>query len=202
MKWTLTLTMTLVVTACALAGPPERKIDVFVECDEAHLAVGDKAEVRVLARVKGSFARQDDGIATWCLNLRVDPESSLRLVPGSLSNKWTSMGQAEKRLDALLDVVGADLMSPSKGVGGKTLLFTAEAEAVSAGTARLYAQPGQNVSQVGADFLLARTPLDQSSGQVIGDYAGAEATLTVVPEPASLSLLGLGGLAALRRRRR
>lgn len=33
-------------------------------------------------------------------------------------------------------------------------------------------------------------------------YANGPLTLTVIPEPATLILLGLGGLAALRRRRK
>lgn len=69
---------------------------------------------------------------------------------------------------------------------------------------------------LGSEFVIFRTEADKLSGEFAetvwptwGDgltfdieYTGSAVTLEVVPEPATMGLLGLGGLALLRRRRR
>jgi hypothetical protein len=82
----------------------------------------------------------------------------------------------------------------AKGFGADVVLFTIEVQGLTRGTGSL-SITGNPIQ--GADFIT-----HQGAGDDSGVYSLASTNIEVVPEPASLSLLGLGGLAMLRWRRR
>jgi hypothetical protein len=194
--------------ACLPARAQAPKVDVELTADALTLQPGQRSLVQVRAQIKPGYATHNDGLFSWCLDLQLDSPETARWVPGSvLRPGWLGDSRASSdgsmQPGMLTDVYDlAPWTELNMGVGQSVLLLSVEIEALAEGTVELMALPGDLID---ADFALQSTsylrgPSDPALVQ--GDYQGAQLSVEVVPEPASLLLLCAGGAGLLARRRR
>ena len=126
---------------------------------------------------------------------------------GGFAERWTStsvVGAGPDGVDELLGLAvgsaGLDGGLPAEGENGDPN-FNANGDFVFAKIDYDVIGSGSTILEIGeigrqGDFLA-----QGGVGDVSGDVAFGTATISVIPEPASLALLGLGGVALLGRRR-
>jgi len=115
-------------------------------------------------------------------------------------DRWaaaTTAGIAADGIDELLgtsvNTPALDPNAPKDGPNGTYLFATIEYDVIGEGTTDLTLAP---ISRASGGVFLVSEGTDVTAD---ADFAGS--TITVVPEPATLSLMALAGLAAIRRRR-
>ncbi len=209
MKYATLLAAALAMhVACLPARAQAPKVDVELTADALTLQPGQRSQVQVRAQVKPAHAAQNDGLFSWCLDLQLNSADAAQWVPDSVIRPgWLSDPRASSdgsmQPGMLTDVYDlAPWTELNKGVAQSVVLFSVEIEALAEGTVELRALPGDLID---ADFALQSTSYLRGPSDpplVQGDYQGAQLSLEVVPEPASLLLLWAGGLALLRPRRR
>lgn len=169
-------------------------VDVTVSVDKDRIDIGETATLSVFAQIMSPHDDAGNGIFGWDVDLRVGDTAVLGLDPASLDRSgWTGNAMTSSSgtpvswgLDAIYDTGES---STELGIGSPVRLFSITFEGASEGITTLTIEPDM-VS--GADFV-------SWGGNVGGDYSGAGIGITVVPEPVTICLLGLGGLAILRR---
>jgi len=183
-------------------------VDVTVTSDKPQIQIGEKATMTVSAQVRpGTGAPSNDGIFAWGVDLTLgdvlfgpgvtdtaDPD--ILALPGTavIGSAWDGAGSPGTLkswgLEAIWDT---QFVNQTRGFGADVLLFTIELEGKQRGigSVSIAGNPIQ-----GADFITHQGANDDS-----GFFGTATANIEVVPEPASIALLGLGGMALLARRR-
>jgi len=170
-------------------------IDVTVSASKSTIGIGETATLSVFGQLKPGYAAAGNGIFGWDVDLRLSDPSILGILPATLDRSgWTGTPSTSSSgtvkswgLDAIYDTGEG---SSSLGVGGPVGLFSVQFTGLALGTTTFTVEPDM---VTGADFV---TWL----GNTGGDYSAASQTITVTPEPATVSLLGLGALALFRRR--
>lgn len=173
-------------------------IDVTTSVDAPYvdgkyqINIGETHTLSVFGQLKGAAASSGNGIFSWDVDLRVGDTGILGLLTDTVDRSgWTDYSGTSSDgtptawgLDAIYDTGEGDT---EFGVGGPVRLFSIDFTGVSVGESTLMIEPDDTV---GTDFLTWNTELG-------GDYAAGFATINVVPEPASISLLVTGALALL-----
>ena len=171
-------------------------VEVTVWADKDPISIGETATLTVYGQLMPGYADAGNGIFGWDVDLRVGDTAILELLPATLDRSgWTGNAMTSSSgtpvswgLDAIYDTGEADT---EMGIGSPVALFSIQFKGLSLGITTLTVEPDM-VS--GADFV-------SWQGATGGNYSGASVDITVVPEPATISFLGLGMAALLRRRR-
>jgi len=183
--------VSVAATVLLAAGPARAAaVQVTLAADDLYLHVGETTTISVMGQIQWPTG-EDDGIGAFDVDLILSDACVLSLVPGSVNRPDTYAGSDGSPMPFGLDAVTGAYLARSYGVYGPRTLFTAEVEAAAAGECMVAVGPDYTW---GADFVL------WESGSVLAFYS-AGATIEVVPEPGTSSLLALGALALLRRRR-
>jgi len=167
--------------------------------DDDVIGIGDSTLMHVQAWVDDPAASGDNGLVLWQMDLSVDNAgvigaSNLNITaPVDIFDSGSSTDPLNGGVDAY--ALKDDDMSSVIGVGGFTELFNFEVTGLSAGTAE-YSIGNVLIGDL-ADF----TGFDISLGTAFLDTAGFGNVVTVVPEPATLTLFALMSGFVLRRRR-
>ena len=202
----------LVLTAMLLPAVAQAAVvDVTVSSDKAVIdyTKGETATVTVSAQVRpGTGAASNDGIFFWGADVSLgdilindggpdtaDPDILALIGTASVGSAWDGAGSGGTPktwgLEAIWDTQFND---QNRGFGSEVVLFTLEVGGAREGIGSITIS-GNPIQ--GADF---------STHQGVGDDSGvfslASTNIEVVPEPASIALMGLGGVMALRRKRR
>ena len=167
------------ILALSLAAwTPAASATMLVWLDPAAptVAVGDTVTVDI----KGTF---DESVVTWGLDLTVGDPTYAAWINTAIGVDWD--------VTDTLDHDGLSGMRFATGVAGDVLLATLTFEGLAEGVTTLTLSSGPEEDE---GILL-------EMGGLATNVQFAPATLTVVPEPGSLALLGFGALAALLRKR-
>jgi len=197
----------LVLAILALPGVVyAAAVDVTVSASKSTIGIGETATLSVFGQLKPGYAAAGNGIFGWDVDLRVADPTIVGLDPATLlrpgepprvdAKVWTSNALTSSHgtakpwgVNAVYDT-GED--RADLGLSSRVELFSIQFTGLALGTSTLTVEPDITT---GADFV---TWL----GNTGGDYSGASQGITVTPEPATISLLGLGILALLHRRKR
>ena len=182
-----------VAATVLLTVSPARAVTVQVSlaADDLYLLMGETTTISVTGQIQWP-AGEDDGIGTFDVDLILNDSCVLSVVPGSVNRPDTYAGSDGLPAPFGLDAVTGAYFARSYGISGPRTLFTADVHALAPGSCLVAVGPDYTW---GADFVL------WESGSVPAFY-NAGSTIHVVPEPATLSLLVLGGLALIHRKRK
>ena len=191
---------TIVFAGClALASAAQAGvIDVTVSVDKDTINIGEMGTLTVYGQLTAGHDTAGNGVFGWGVDLRIADPTIIELLPATFAlppGVWTSNAMTSSPgtptawgLDAIHDTgEGADDL----GLAGPVELFSVDYRSLSEGVTVLTVEPD---TTTGADFV---TWLGESGG----DYSQASSAITVVPEPATIGLLGFGVVAALCRRK-
>jgi hypothetical protein len=183
-----------------------------MHADTTELVVGQEVLVTVSAWVDDSIAGTDNGLDTWQMDVGVsqsgiveitndvNPNGDITLIapnPAQTDSKWKystlnnpNIGAVEE-VTVIQDVYGTPSLT---GVGGYSEIFSFNIKALAVGTVTydLYD------NGMGFYAILVDDTEFENAG-VSFDTDGSDNVFTVVPEPCTMLLLGLG-CAVLRRR--
>lgn len=176
----LSASIVLLLTMTLLPRPATGQTAAVVRVvpSAATVAVGDAFDVQLRADL-------GDPVLGWGLDLAFDPAIVSPSAAPTLGPLWASVFTADN--DGL-----AGLAFPSAAAGCDVLLATLHF------TARSLGQTNLVISTTPGD-LTEGLPLDPTG---FADVRFVPATITVAPEPCTLSLVALGVLAARRRSRK
>lgn len=186
-------------------------VDVTVSSDKAVIdyTKGETATVTVSAQVRpGTGAASNDGLFAWGVDLTLgdvlfgpgvsdtaDPDILSLTGLAQIGSAWDGAGSSGTAKSWGLETIwDTQFNDQTEGFGSDVVLFTIEVQGLARGTGSL-SITGNPIQ--GADFIT-----HQGAGDDSGAYSLASTNIEVVPEPASIALMGLGGVMALRRRRR
>jgi len=187
------------VLAClsAICVADAAVVKVTASADKPLVGVGETGTLTVFAELTPGHSGAGNGIFGWDVDVLITNPTIIELLPATLvlpPGVWTSGAVTSSTgtpttwgIDAVYDTgEGADDL----GLGAPVELFSVQYRGLADGNTTLSIEPD---TTSGADFV---TWL----GETGGDYSNASVGITV-PEPATLELLGLGGLLLLRRGR-
>ena len=185
---------TILVCVCAAQA---ENVNVTVSLDNTTINVAGTTTLHVYGQTASGTA--GDGIVSWDVDLTVGNTTVAGLgLPVTLGSSWDHIGGqsstgtwSSPTLDAIYDLAGS---GTERGVGSPVELFSATISGLALGTSTLTIQADYFI---GADFTTVVGLNDDA-----GVYTSASTTLTVVPEPVSVSLLALGAMVLVRRRRK
>ena len=192
--------VTFAVLAClAVASAAHAAaVGVTASVDKDTIGIGETGTFTIYAQLLTGHTGAGNGIFGWDVDLRIADPTIIELLPATFAlppGVWTSSAMTSSPgtptawgLDAIYDT-GED--ADDLGLAGQVELFSVQYLGLADGSTTLSVEPD---TTSGADFV---TWL----GETGGDYSNASVGITV-PEPATLGLLGLGGLLLIRRRRR
>jgi len=172
-------------------------VNVTVSSSQSTIGIGETATLTVYGQVKSAYYATGNGIIGWDVDLNLADPSLIQILSGTLSRTgWTnnpstsSSGTAMSwGIDAIYDTGES---SSTLGLTSPVQLFSVDFKGLAQGSTNFSVSAD---TKAGTDFLTW-------NGNTGGDYSNASIPITVTPEPATLTLLALGGLAMLARRRR
>ncbi len=167
-------------------------VDAPIVNGKYEVNVGKTHTLSVFGQLKPADADPSNGIFGWNVDLRVGDPGIIGLLVDTVDRSgWDNEDLTSSSgtpvawgIDAIYDT---SFFDDAKGLSGPVLLFSVDFEALTTGITSLGIEPDYTT---GADFLAHL----EGGG---GDYSAASATINVVPEPVSLSLLAAGTLALL-----
>jgi len=179
----------------ASAQPPV--IDVTVECSDAVIDIGERATLTFYGQLKPTHANAGNGVFSWALDLVIDDPNIVSVDAASVdrSGWWNdplSSSSGTPKAWGLQGIYDSEDDDTERGIGAKVRIFSLDVIGLADGETDVFVRPDSS------DF--ADPDFQTWGGDLGGDYADGSATI-VVPEPAAVALMALGGLAALRRRR-
>jgi len=184
----------LAITSVVHAEP----VGVTVEASKDTINIGETGTFTVYGQLLTGHTGAGNGVFGWDVDLRIADPTIIELLPATFAlppGVWTSNAMTSSQgtpmawgLDAIYNT-GED--STEIGIDARVELFSVDYRGVAEGTTTLSVEPDLTT---GADFATWQ-------GESGGDYSQASGSITVVPEPATLGLLGLGGLLLIRRLR-
>ena len=169
---------------------------------------GDSVTVTISAQVEDATALAGDGLFAWSLKAIVDSGGIVDLVGADLDPAvWEAddSSAVPGALSGSVDMVaiGVDNASSSIGTDGLyTSIATFEIQAAAGATA------GQTVTYLlggGDDFWgldIDNIDYNETNGNITFEAGESNSVFTIVPEPATLVLLGLGSLVVAYRRKK
>jgi len=184
----------------ALPAWAQPVIDVTVAVDpsDGKIDIGEPATLTFYARLKGNHANAGNGVFSWALDFVIDDPNivSVDLPSVDRSGWWNdplSSSPGSPKAWGLQGVYDSEDDDTELGIGSKVRIFSLDVTGLANGETDVFVRPDSS------DF--ADPDFQTWGGDLGGDYTGASATI-IVPEPTSLALMAVGGIAALRRRRR
>ena len=186
-------------------------IDVTVTSDTPRIdyTLGETATVTVSAQVRpGTGAASNDGLFAWGVDLTLgdvlfgpgvtdtaDPDILALSGTAAIGSAWDGAGSdgtpKSWGLEAIWDT---QFNNQTRGFGSQVVLFTIEVQGLARGTGSV-GITGNPIQ--GADFIT-----HQGAGDDSGVFSIASTNIEVVPEPATIALMSIGGILALRRKRK
>lgn len=155
------------------------------------LNLGETYTLSVCGQLKTSAATQDNGIYSWCVDLRVGDTDVLDLLVGTVdrsgwqNDSYTSSSGTSTAwgIQAIYDL--SNMGDDNLGVDAAICLFTVNFTAANVGASVLTIEPNYKTGGDGGDFITNGCDMG-------GDYSVATATVNVVPEPQTLALMVSG----------
>jgi hypothetical protein len=171
-------TLICLATLVMLASAPTAPADVLVYFDPVDSVVELGETVGV--DIRADF---DDPVVAWGIDLTVDKPEYASWIDTAIDPAWDIPGES-------LDEDWLVGLSFATGASGDVLLATVTFEGLALGETLLSLSSGPEEDE---GFLLEAGSMEENVQFMAG-------TLTVVPEPSGLALLGLGVLAIRLRR--
>ncbi|MCC5830184.1 MAG: PEP-CTERM sorting domain-containing protein [Phycisphaeraceae bacterium] len=191
MSWVASLGLLLAASSASSAAV----VDVWVTVDQDTIDIGETGTLTAWAQIKPDEVEPDGGIFAWNVNVRADDPAIAILLAATVDRAgWDNEdGFSSDGVPmpwGISSIFDGSLDDPEKGLNAPVVLFTVQYQGLEPGVVTFSLEPGDAPDE---DFLTWTF----GTG---GDYSQANAMVTVIPEPGSLLLLGLGGLLLRRRR--
>lgn len=174
---------------------PAAVVDVWVTVDKDTIDLGETGTLTAWVQVKPEEVEPAGGIFAWNVNARVDdPDVAMLLAATVDRSGWDNepifSSDGTPMPWGISSIFDGSQDDTEKGLNVPVVLFTVQYQGLEPGVVTFSLEPGDAPDE---DFLTWTF----GTG---GDYSQANAMVTVIPEPGSLLLLGLGGLLLRRRR--
>jgi len=205
----LVVCLAVLMSNVSVQAGVDEQVKFKMVCSDTDLIVGETTTVYVQAWVDSVFGIAGNGLDTWQMDLSVDisgvigidDESNISLIapnPDPAWSGWTSVNTPATGAITEIAVTQLDLGASSEiGVGGYSDIFSFQIEALAEGTATY------SLASNGVFAFLADSEWFENTGGADGgiffDAAGSDNVFTVIPEPCTMLLLGIGCMALRQR---
>ncbi len=194
----------VIIAVTLMSVPCSANLVVKMTSDNTTLGVGDTALVRVWAFADDPSATGDNGLVSWQMDIDVDLSGILEITDNTFvapdpldmfDSDWNyDPGTGDLKTHALK----SDDNTSAIGVDEFTEIYNFEITALAAGTVEYTIGNTLGGSFVGE--LVDFTFFDHDLGTAVFDVANSDNVFTVTPEPATVMMLGIGGLVFIRKK--